>query len=191
MAHELLGLNNGRVVLSEMPNGEVTLSGSEDRFFDDNKFQNFGDLGAAIRDLIQRFAKEHKVRTDVKSIADMQCKYLDKFYLHGPTLREIETTGLLKKLTSLVRDVKIKRFGVNTHELFVMKKISTGIYEDMSLLLIDYNLLQQDRGIIFDNCRKNNIEISCGNSLCQGTLIQSPLELFFRNRNFFYLLRFI
>ena len=70
MAHELLGLNNGRVVLSEMPNGEVTLSGSEDRFFDDNKFQNFGDLGAAIRDLIQRFAKEHKVRTDVKSIAE-------------------------------------------------------------------------------------------------------------------------
>ena len=131
---------------------------------------------------------EHMV---YKSISDMQCKYLDKFFLHGPTLREIETKGLLKKLTSLVREGKIKRFGVNTHELLVMKKISTGIYEDMSLLLIDYNLLQQDRGIIFDNCRKNNIDISGGNSLCQGSLLQSPIESFFRNLNFFYLLRFI
>ena len=131
---------------------------------------------------------EHMVN---KSISDMQCKYLDKFYLHGPSLGDIETKGLLKKLISLVRKGKIKRFGVNTHNLLNMKKISTGIYDDISLLLIDYNLLQQDRGIIFDNCIKNNIEISCGNSLCQGTLIQSPLESFFRNRNFFYLLRFI
>ena len=131
---------------------------------------------------------EHMVN---KSIDDMQCKYLDKFYLHGPSLGEIETKGLLKKLISLVREGKIKRFGVNTHNLLNMKKISTGFYENISLLLIDYNLLQQNREIIFDNCRKNNIEISCGNSLCQGTLIQSPLELFFRNRNFFYLLRFI
>tara|TARA_S200000501_G_C20836620_1_gene749670 strand:+ start:722 stop:1633 length:912 start_codon:yes stop_codon:yes gene_type:complete len=126
-----------------------------------------------------------------KSISDMQCKYLDKFYLHGPTLRELETKGLLKKLISLVKKGKIKRFGVNTHKLLDMKKISTGIYEEMSLLLIDYNLLQQDRGIIFDNCRKNNIEIGGGNSLCQGSLLQSPLGSFFRNRNLFYLLRFI
>ena len=57
-----------------------------------------------------------------KSISDMQCKYLDKFYLHGPSLREIETHGLLKKLSSLVKEGKIKRFGVNTHELLNMKK---------------------------------------------------------------------
>ena len=131
---------------------------------------------------------EHMVH---KSISDMQCKYLDKFYLHGPTLREIETKGLLKKLTSLVREGKIKRFGVNTHQLLTMKKISSGNYEDISLLLIDYNLLQQDREIIFDNCKKNNIEISGGTTLCQGSLIRSPLESFIQNRNFFYLIRFI
>ena len=100
---------------------------------------------------------EHMIN---KSISDMQCKYLDKFYLHGPTLREIETKGLLKKLISLVKEGKIKRFGVNTHQLLNMKKISTGNYEDMSLLLIDYNLLQQDREIIFDNCRIIKDEIS-------------------------------
>ena len=84
----------GRVVLSEMPNGEVTLSGSEDPFFEANKYQNFGDLGAAIRDLIQKFAKEHKVRTDVKSIADMQT-----FMEHYPAFRS--QSGHLSKHVSM------------------------------------------------------------------------------------------
>ena len=126
-----------------------------------------------------------------KSIADMQCKYLDKFYLHNPNFKEIETSGLLKKLNSLVKKGKIKRFGVNTHDLETMKKISTGNYQDLNILLIDYNLLQQDRNIIFENCKMNNIEISAGTALCQGSLLQSPIESFFRNKNLFYLLRFI
>ena len=126
-----------------------------------------------------------------KSISDMQCKYLDKFYLHDPNLKEIETVGLLRKLTNLVIKGKIKRFGVNTHNLKVMDKISKGIYQDISLLMIDYNLLQQNRSKIFENCKKNNIEITAGTSLCQGLLLQSPLESFCRSRNFFYLLRFI
>lgn len=98
MAHELLGLNNGRVVISELPNGEVTLSGSEDAFFEANKYQNFGDLGAAIRDLIQRFAKEHKVRTDVKSIADMQT-----FMEHYPAFRS--QSGHLSKHVSITSEL--------------------------------------------------------------------------------------
>ena len=126
-----------------------------------------------------------------KSISDMQCKYLDKFFLHDPNLKEIETKGLLKKLTNLVQKGKIKRFGVNTHNLYIMEKISTGIYQDISLLMIDYNLLQQNRSKIFESCKRNNIEITAGTSLCQGLLLQSPLESFFQRRNFFYLLRFI
>ena len=37
MVHELLGLNNGRVLLPDIPDGEVTLSGRDDPFFDANK----------------------------------------------------------------------------------------------------------------------------------------------------------
>jgi len=42
MVHELLGLNNGRVLLPDVPDGEVTLSGRDDAFFNANKYQNFG-----------------------------------------------------------------------------------------------------------------------------------------------------
>ena len=52
-------------------------------------------------------------------------------------------------------------------------------------MLIDFNLLQQNRSLIFQDCKKNNIEISAGNSLCQGLLIQSPMRSFLRSKNFF------
>jgi len=78
MVHELLGLNNGRVLLPDISEGEVTMSGRDDTFFDENKYQNFGDLGAAIRELMQKFAKEHRVQTDVKSIDDMR-SFMDKY----------------------------------------------------------------------------------------------------------------
>ena len=68
MVHELLGLNNGRVMLPDIPEGEVTMSGRDDTFFDENKYQNFGDLGAEIQTLMQSFAKEHRVNASVKSI---------------------------------------------------------------------------------------------------------------------------
>jgi hypothetical protein len=42
MVHELLGLNNGRVLLPGVPDGEVTMSGRDDKFFNENKYQNFG-----------------------------------------------------------------------------------------------------------------------------------------------------
>jgi len=44
MVHELLGLNNGRVLLPDVPDGEVTMSGRDDEFFNENKYQNFGAL---------------------------------------------------------------------------------------------------------------------------------------------------
>ena len=131
---------------------------------------------------------EHMIN---KSISDMQCFYLDKFYLHGPSLKDIESEILINKLRDIVQQGKIKQFGVCTHNLETMKKIASGIFQDISLLMIDYNLLQQDRSKVFEDCKKNKIDISCATSLCQGALLQSPIESFIRRRNLFYLLRFI
>ncbi len=124
-----------------------------------------------------------------KSISELNCDYIDKFYLHGPTIKQIETDGLLDTLNNLVSKGRIRKFGVNSHNLKILKKISLGYYEGLDLLLIDFNLLQQNRSLIFQDCKKNNIEISAGNSLCQGLLIQSPLRSFLRSRNFFNFFR--
>ena len=126
-----------------------------------------------------------------KSIKDLNCFYLDTFYLHGPTLKEIETKGLLKKLKDLLKEGKIKNIGINTHDLHVMKKISSGDYEEINSIQIDFNLLQQDRSTIFNLCKINNINISAGTVLCQGLLLESPISSLINKRSLFYISRMI
>jgi vacuolar protein sorting-associated protein 45 len=84
MIHELLGLNNQRVVLRGAPNiskdlEEVVVNEADD-FFRSNKHKNFGELGDEIQRLCQNYQKQtaqHDTQ-NLNSIEDMQ-NFLDKF----------------------------------------------------------------------------------------------------------------
>lgn len=87
MVHELLGLNNNRVVMRGVPNvtkdlEEVVLSSApgQDAFFVKNRNANFGELGESIKNLLedyQKKSKEHDV-SKLTSIEDMQ-SFMDKY----------------------------------------------------------------------------------------------------------------
>ncbi|KAL9189549.1 hypothetical protein ACHAXT_009224 [Thalassiosira profunda] len=87
MVHELLGLNNSRVILRGVPNvskdlEEVVLSSApgHDGFFQSHRNSNFGELGEAIQKLLQDYqarSKEHQV-SNLKSIEDMQ-QFMEKY----------------------------------------------------------------------------------------------------------------
>jgi vacuolar protein sorting-associated protein 45 len=87
MVHELLGLNNSRVVLRSVPSvskdlEEVVLSSAPDHdaFFRDHRNSNFGELGEAIQNLLgdyQAKSKMHQV-SNLRSIEDMQA-FMDKY----------------------------------------------------------------------------------------------------------------
>mmetsp|Transcript_3962 Transcript_3962/g.9451 ORF Transcript_3962/g.9451 Transcript_3962/m.9451 type:complete len:588 (-) Transcript_3962:48-1811(-) len=85
MVHELLGLNNHRVVLKGAPNiakdlEEVVLSSSQDEFFRANRHKNFGELGENIQKLLQDYQKQtaqHNT-SNLNTIEDMQA-FMDKF----------------------------------------------------------------------------------------------------------------
>ena len=77
MVHELLGLNNNRVLLKGAPNiskelEEVVLSPTQDEFFAKNRFANFGDLGAAVKALLEEYQRYAKKNENINSIEDMQ-----------------------------------------------------------------------------------------------------------------------
>ena len=85
MVHELLGLNNHRVILRGAPNvskdlEEVVLSSTQDEFFRSNRHKNFGELGEEI----QRMLKEYQRQTaqhsanNLNTIEAMQ-SFMDKF----------------------------------------------------------------------------------------------------------------
>lgn len=87
MVHELLGLNNNRVILRGVPNvskdlEEVVLSSAPgvDSFFGKHRNSNFGELGEAIQKLLQDYqaqSKQHSV-SNLKSIEDMQ-HFMEKY----------------------------------------------------------------------------------------------------------------
>ena len=89
MVHELLGLNNNRVLLKGAPGvqkdlEEVVLSSIQDEFFRTNKHSNFGELGEAIKNLLDDFQNQQNQhrRLNLNSIEDMQA-FMEKF----PNLR--------------------------------------------------------------------------------------------------------
>jgi len=85
MVHELLGLNNHRVILRGAPNvskdlEEVVLSATQDDFFRDNRHSNFGQLGEEIQRLLKDYQKQtaqHNAE-NLNSIEDMQA-FMEKF----------------------------------------------------------------------------------------------------------------
>ena len=77
MVHELLGLNHNRVILKQAPGikkdlEEVVLSATQDAFFSRHRFANFGDLGAAVKEMLDEYQKNSKKNENIKSIEDMQ-----------------------------------------------------------------------------------------------------------------------
>lgn len=85
MVHELLGLNNNRVVLKGAPNvakelEEVVLSPVEDEFFRKNRCSNFGELGEAIQKLLRDYQNKTKTAnaSNLNTIEDMQ-NFMEKY----------------------------------------------------------------------------------------------------------------
>mmetsp|Transcript_31415 Transcript_31415/g.55286 ORF Transcript_31415/g.55286 Transcript_31415/m.55286 type:complete len:580 (-) Transcript_31415:265-2004(-) len=76
MVHELLGIENNRVDMHDVPDVkkdmlEVVMSITQDEFFAETYTHNFGDLGKSIKDLVNKY-KEKKGSHKIETIQDMQ-----------------------------------------------------------------------------------------------------------------------
>ncbi|KAH7122513.1 vacuolar protein sorting-associated protein 45 [Dendryphion nanum] len=83
MVHELLGINNGRVDLRDVPDirpemKEIVLSQDQDPFFKKNMYLNFGDLGQNAKDYVEQFASKQQGSQKLDSIADMK-RFIEDF----------------------------------------------------------------------------------------------------------------
>ncbi|PBP23832.1 vacuolar protein sorting-associated protein 45 [Diplocarpon rosae] len=106
MVHELLGIRNGRVDLSEVPGirpelKEVVLSQDQDPFFKKNMYLNFGDLGGNIKDYVEQYQSKTKSSSNIESIADMK-----RFIEDYPEFRKL--SGNVSKHVTLVGELSRK-----------------------------------------------------------------------------------
>ncbi|KAF2086825.1 vacuolar protein sorting-associated protein 45 [Saccharata proteae CBS 121410] len=103
MVHELLGIKNGRVDLSEVPDvrpelQEIVLSQDQDPFFKKNMYLNFGDLGQNAKDYVEQFASKQQGNLKMESIADMK-----RFVEDYPEFRKL--SGNVTKHVTLVGEL--------------------------------------------------------------------------------------
>ncbi|CAM9099310.1 unnamed protein product [Hapterophycus canaliculatus] len=107
MVHELLGLNDNRVVLKGAPGvrkdlEEVVLSCTQDDFFARNRFSNFGDLGVAVKSLMDDYQKATRLNENINSIEDMQA-FLERFpAFRSQSLNVSKHVAVLSELARLV-----------------------------------------------------------------------------------------
>ena len=103
MVHELIGIQNGRVDLRDVPEirpelREIVLSQDQDPFFKKNMFQNFGDLGQNIKEYVEQYQVKTKNTMNIESIADMK-----RFVEDYPEFRKL--SGNVSKHVTLVGEL--------------------------------------------------------------------------------------
>ncbi|KAK3074415.1 vacuolar protein sorting-associated protein 45 [Teratosphaeriaceae sp. CCFEE 6253] len=103
MVHELLGIENGRVNLGEVPDvrpefKEIVLSQDQDPFFSKNMYLNFGDLGQNAKEYVEQFASKQAGGEKLASIEDMK-----RFVEEYPEFRKL--SGNVTKHVTLVSEL--------------------------------------------------------------------------------------
>uniref|UniRef100_A0A8H8CN73 Vacuolar protein sorting-associated protein 45 n=1 Tax=Psilocybe cubensis TaxID=181762 RepID=A0A8H8CN73_PSICU len=108
MVHELLGIHNGRVDLSKVPDirpelSEITLTTSVDPFFQSNYLATFGDLGSSLKDYVQEYQTKSLAQSpsSINSIADMK-RFVEEYpefrKLGGNVSKHVALVGELSRL---------------------------------------------------------------------------------------------
>ncbi|KKF92935.1 Vacuolar protein sorting-associated protein 45 [Ceratocystis platani] len=103
MVHHMMGIKNGRVDLSSIPDirpelKEVVLSQDQDPFFKKNMYLNFGDLGSNIKDYVEQYQSKTKSNADLNSIDDMK-RFIEEY----PEFRKL--AGNVSKHVTLVSEL--------------------------------------------------------------------------------------
>jgi aryl-alcohol dehydrogenase-like predicted oxidoreductase len=116
--------------------------------------------------------------------------YIDTLFVWGPSLADLYDLDLVSILLSFKASGRIKAIGVNTHDENIMNQLITSpLGTSIDCVMIDFNLLQQDRAKIFPFFAEAGISVWAGTALCQGFLFQSLFQMVIRTRSFSYLMR--
>ncbi|KAI9503014.1 vacuolar protein sorting-associated protein 45 [Coemansia spiralis] len=115
MLHDLIGINNGRIDLSYLPDTrpeikEVMLSQDQDTFFKQSQYLNFGDLGASIKEYVDTYQTKTHSHHQIETISDMK-----RFVEAYPEFRKL--SGNVTKHVTLVGE--LSRFVSERHLLSV------------------------------------------------------------------------
>ncbi|CAF0811095.1 unnamed protein product [Adineta ricciae] len=103
MVHELIGIKNNRVNLSQVPGitkelEEVVMNAEYDEFYGNNLYSNFGEIATNIKGLMEHFQEKHKSQSKIESIGDMKV-----FIENYPQFKKL--SGTVSKHVTIVSEL--------------------------------------------------------------------------------------
>jgi len=122
MVHELLGLNRNRVVLKGAPGvrqdlEEVVLSSTQDNFFAAHRHSNYGDLGGAIKNLLDSYQRDAKMNEQISSVSDMQ-SFMERYPAFRSQSHNVSKhVALMSELSRLIEVCKLMDVSALEQEL--------------------------------------------------------------------------
>ncbi|KAK6938303.1 Sec1-like protein [Dillenia turbinata] len=112
MVHELIGIQDNKVDLrnvGKVPKDqqEVVLSSEQDAFFKANMYENFGDIGTNIKQMVDEFQQVAKSNQNIQTIEDMT-KFVDNYpeyrKMHGNVSKHVT---LVTEMSKIVEERKL------------------------------------------------------------------------------------
>lgn len=135
MVHELLCINNNRVLFFDScgKSQDLVLSSSNDEFFSRHMHSNFGDLGFAVKKLVDDFQSISRSNKNLESIEDIQ-RFVESF----PEFR-VQSGAVSKHVTILTELSKI----ISSNDLLAVSQVEQEVVCGSDRLYAYNSVMQQ------------------------------------------------
>ncbi|EIE27427.1 SM/Sec1-family protein [Coccomyxa subellipsoidea C-169] len=150
MVHELIGINTNRVDLTHVPGvkkdfQEIVLSARQDEFYRKHMYANFGDIGAAVKDLVDEFQKQSTSSRNINTIEDMQ-NFVENFSEFSAAQRNTgKHVTLMSELSRLVDARTLMQVSSVEQEVCCSTGNLMGHYEAVRDLINSPHITDDDR----------------------------------------------
>ncbi|XP_038680056.1 vacuolar protein sorting-associated protein 45 homolog isoform X1 [Tripterygium wilfordii] len=149
MVHELIDIEDNKVDLrsigkSTKDQQEVVLSSAQDAFFKANMYENFGDIGMNIKQMVDDFQQIAKSNQNIQTIEDM-AKFVDNYpeyrKMHGNVSKHVT---LVTEMSKIVDERKLMLVSQTEQEL-ACNGGQVAAFEAVTDLLNNENISDIDR----------------------------------------------
>mmetsp|Transcript_4745 Transcript_4745/g.13162 ORF Transcript_4745/g.13162 Transcript_4745/m.13162 type:complete len:582 (-) Transcript_4745:177-1922(-) len=151
MVHDLLGIQDNRVDLGakgkkvHKDNAQLVLSATQDKFYEKHIYSNYGDLGMAVKAMVDEFQTDTKSSKNIQSIQEMM-QFVESF----PEFREKQGTvskhvTLLGEISNIVDKRSLMGTSQTEQELACSNNSCTTASDEVMELLDNPNLSDDDR----------------------------------------------
>ncbi|CAF0966223.1 unnamed protein product [Adineta steineri] len=148
MVHELIGIKNNRVNLSQVPGitkelEEVVMNAEYDEFYSTNLYSNFGEIATNIKGLMEHFQDKHKSQSKIESITDMKTfveSYPQFKKLSGTVSKHVTIVSELSRLVGLYHLLEVSE----TEQNLVCQSDHNDIVQKIKHLIKDEKIRDED-----------------------------------------------